>query len=233
MIFYSENIEGSFCQLDSVESGHAVRVLRLKEGDLVELVDGKGGFYKAEISVAHQKKCQLRIVEAIDTDSYRNCRLHVAIAPTKNNDRFEWFLEKATELGIDRITPLLCDHSERKVLKNERMEKVLIAAMKQSQKAVLPLLDEMTPFEEFVQSESTGQKFIAYVDPEQEHTCKDVYKTGEDMLMLIGPEGDFSENELSIAKENGFIPVSLGNERLRTETAGMAACCMFNVLNFW
>lgn len=233
MIFYSTTIENGFCVLDKTESAHAIRVLRLKSGDIVELVDGIGGFFKAQIVEAHAKQCQLKIVEQVDTGFNRDVDLHIAIAPTKNNDRFEWFLEKSTELGINRITPLLCEHSERKVLKHERMLKILVSAMKQSQKAVLPQLDEMVRLNDFLKDEYNAQKMIAYVDKEHTQSAKDLYKSKSNLLMLIGPEGDFSPEEVLMAKENDFAPVSLGSERLRTETAGVAACAMFNVLNYW
>lgn len=233
MIFYSNDINGGFCQLDPVESGHAVRVLRLNEGDSVEVVDGVGGYYRADIILAHPKKCQLKITERLETNSYRNCKLHLAIAPTKNIDRFEWFLEKSTELGIDRITPLLCDHSERKILKEERLNKVLVSALKQSQKTVLPVLDPLVPFSQFVAKADSAHKFIAYVDQNHENSCRKTYQPGKDLLILIGPEGDFSDNEIELSFKNGFLPVSLGKERLRTETAGVSVCAMFNVLNFW
>ncbi|KAF0235953.1 MAG: RsmE family RNA [Prolixibacteraceae bacterium] len=230
-LFYVPNISGTEIVLDETESKHAVRVLRLQNGNQVEIIDGEGGFYKAQITDSNHKKCRLNIVESQKEFGKKNFHLHIAIAPTKNIDRFEWFLEKATEIGIDEITPLLTSHSERKAVNHERLEKILVSAMKQSLKAYLPKLNEMTAFKELVVSNKTENKYIAYCDEIQKTHLKDLVHRGKDTLILIGPEGDFSAEEVQLAIENGFSVVSLGNSRLRTETAGIVACHIVNLAN--
>lgn len=230
-LFYVPNILGAEVILDETESKHAVRVLRLTEGSLVQLIDGKGGFYEAEISDAHPKKCKLLITKSIQEFEKRNFKLHIAIAPTKNIDRFEWFLEKCTEIGIDEITPLLSEHSERKVIKPERLEKILVAAMKQSLKAYLPKLNELTTFERLISSSKVKNKYIAHCNEGSKTHLKDLIKREENTLILIGPEGDFSVQEVELAKKNGFTEISLGTARLRTETAGVVSCHIVNLAN--
>ena len=229
-LLYIPDISGNSVILDETESKHAVKVLRMSEGTLVNIVDGKGGFYEAEISDAHPKRCRLSILNIQRKTMRKNYRIHIAIAPTKNIARFEWFLEKATEIGIDEITPLLSEHSERKVVKFERSEKILISAMKQSQKAFLPKLNEMTPFTEFIQNNPEKQKFIAHCNEGEKTHLKNAIEKGNDIVILIGPEGDFSVDEIAMAKEKGFCEISLGNERLRTETAGIVACHIANLI---
>jgi 16S rRNA (uracil1498-N3)-methyltransferase len=230
-LFYVPNISGSEIILDETESKHAIRVLRLQKGDQIQVVDGKGGFYMAEIADANPKKCRLTIVNSALDFGKRNFHLHIAIAPTKNIDRFEWFLEKATEIGIDEITPLLTSHSERKTINAERLEKILVSAMKQSLKAYLPQLHELTTFKELIINNKTENKFIAYCDEIQKIHLKDLATKGNNTLILIGPEGDFSPEEIKLAIENGFKVVSLGESRLRTETAGIVACHIVNLAN--
>jgi 16S rRNA (uracil1498-N3)-methyltransferase len=230
-LFYVPNISGAEVILDEAESKHAVKVLRLSVGDSVQLIDGKGGFYEAEISDANQKKCRLSIVNSTLEFGKKDFHLHIAIAPTKNIDRFEWFLEKATEIGIDEITPLLTSHSERKTVNPERLEKILVSAMKQSLKAYLPKLNNMITFKELVIHDNTENKFIAYCEEIQKKHLKNVEIRAKDALILIGPEGDFSPDEIQFALENGFKAVSLGNARLRTETAGIVACHIVNLAN--
>ncbi len=230
-LFYVPNISGAEVVLDETESKHAVRVLRLTEGTTVELIDGKGGFYIAEIINANAKKCRLAITKAQKEFGKKNFRLHLAVAPTKNIDRFEWFLEKATEIGIDEITPLLCAHSERKVIKPERLEKILVSAMKQSLKAYLPKLNEFTLFKDFISETSAEQKFIAHCYEGKKPHLKNAITTHSNALVLIGPEGDFSLEEVELATTSGFTAVSLGNARLRTETAGVVACHIVNLAN--
>jgi 16S rRNA (uracil1498-N3)-methyltransferase len=230
-LFYVPNISGSEIILDETESKHAIRVLRLQKGDQIQVVDGKGGFYLAEIADANPKKCRLTIVNSALDFGKRNFHLHIAIAPTKNIDRFEWFLEKATEIGIDEITPLLTSHSERKTINAERLEKILVSAMKQSLKAYLPQLHELTTFKELIINNKTENKFIAYCDEIQKIHLKDLATKGNNTLILIGPEGDFSPEEIKLAIENGFKVVSLGESRLRTETAGIVACHIVNLAN--
>ncbi len=230
-IFYVPQIDGSEIFLDQTESRHSVKVLRLAQGELVQVVDGEGGFYEARIEDANPKKCKLSVVSATKEFGKSNFRLHIAIAPTKNNERLEWFLEKATEIGIDEITPILCEHSERKSIKPERLEKITIAAMKQSLKAYLPKLNMLTPFSSFISSVEAQKKFIAHCNEGNKIHLKDDIKKGEDLLVLIGPEGDFSVEEVALAKKRNFTEITLGPSRLRTETAGVAACLIANLAN--
>ncbi len=229
-IFYTPNISTSN-SLSEEESRHAIKVLRLKEGDEVLQTDGKGFFYRTIIVSANSKHCITEIIETIPQKIERDFRIHIAVAPTKNLDRIEWFAEKATEIGIDEITPLRCRFSERKELKNERIEKILISAMKQSQKTNLPVLNSIIDFKDFVKREFPGQKFIAHCYEGQKEELKKLYTKGSDALILIGPEGDFSQEEVQLAIGNGFIPISLGNSRLRTETAALVACHTIHVVN--
>ncbi len=230
-LFYIPNISGTEVILDETESKHAVRVLRLIKGNEVQLIDGKGGFYEAEITDANQKKCKLAIKNTIHEFGKKNFRLHMAVAPTKNIDRFEWFLEKATEIGIDEITPILSDHSERKTIKSERLEKILVSAMKQSVKAYLPKLNEMVSFNEFITNCTTENRYIAHCYEGEKPHLKNVVEENQDAVILIGPEGDFSLEEVALAKEHGFLEVSLGTARLRTETAAVVACHIVNLAN--
>ena len=229
-LFYSENIEKPVHQLSEEESKHIHRVLRLTEGDELFLTDGKGSMYRCEISQASPKKCQVRILSNEETLA-NPFQLHIAIAPTKNINRFEWFLEKATEIGIDEITPLICNHSERKVVKSDRLNKVVIAAMKQSLKSWLPKVNQPLSFNDLIRQAFDGQKFIAYCETDEEALLQNEIQPGSSTLILIGPEGDFSPEEVEQATQSGFIPVSLGNSRLRTETAGIIACTTFQLLN--
>lgn len=229
-LFYTPDIEGERYTLPEEESKHCVRVLRLEAGAPIVLIDGRGGFYRCEIVQPNAKHCEVRCVEKIEEYGKRDYRVHVAIAPTKNIERIEWFLEKCTEIGIDEITPLLCDHSERKVIKEDRLEKVIISAMKQSLKAYLPRLHPMTPFDSFVKQEREGVKCIAHCDEDNKKRLDESYDPTRPITVLIGPEGDFSSREIALAKENGFVPVTLGNSRLRTETAGIVACHSINFI---
>lgn len=229
-IFYTPDIAVN-SELPEEEAGHCIRVLRLTEGDEILLTDGKGFFYKAAISRAHPKHCEVSILESWRQPALWNSRIHVAVAPTKNMDRMEWFAEKATEIGIDAITCLYCRFSERKEVKTSRLEKILISAMKQSQKATLPQLEGMTDFKTFVGRPFKGRKFIAHCEDGKKTLLKRAYHPGEDVLVLIGPEGDFSPEEIHLALENGFEPISLGESRLRTETAALVACHTIHVLN--
>nr|WP_320000567.1 16S rRNA (uracil(1498)-N(3))-methyltransferase [uncultured Draconibacterium sp.] len=230
-LFYVPDISGAEVILNETESKHAIRVLRLKEGDEIELVDGKGGFYKARIQNANPKKCQLCIIESQTDFGKKDFHLHIAIAPTKNIDRTEWFLEKCTEIGIDEVTPLLSEHSERKVIKPERLEKILVSAMKQSVKAYLPKLNGLTKLSDLLSQTTETKKFIAHCNEGEKPHLKNVVKPGDNVLILIGPEGDFSPEEVDLALESGFEAISLGNARLRTETAGVVACHIVNLAN--
>lgn len=227
-VFYTPDIQTS-TELPEEEAQHCVRVLRLTAGDEISLTDGKGNFYRAEISVATHKRCLVNIKETIYQEPLWDGHLHIAMAPTKNMDRNEWFAEKATEIGFDELTFLNCRFSERKVIKTERIEKILVSAIKQSLKARLPRLNEMTDFCTFIEKDFEGQKFIAHCYEGEKPLLKDVLTKGEDALVLIGPEGDFSEEEVKKAIEKGFVPISLGKSRLRTETAALVACHTMNM----
>ena len=224
-LFYNPNINEtteSF-SFDKEESKHIVKVLRKKDADILFVTNGLGLLFKTEITLASDNKCTVQIlaVEKAETSKFR---LHLAVAPTKMNDRYEWFLEKATEIGIHEITPIICDRSERKVINKERFEKILLTAMKQSNVLFLPKLNEAITFKEFVKRKNSGMQFIAHCEQTDKKTLKSLIKPGENVTLLIGPEGDFSEKEIALAVENNFIPVSLGNTRLRTETAAVVAC---------
>lgn len=229
-VFYTPDIATN-PELPEEEAGHCLRVLRLTIGDEVMLTDGKGSFYKAVISAAGGKRCQVKVTEVLPQEKGWNGWLHIAMAPTKNMDRTEWFVEKATEIGLDELTFLNCRYSERKVIKNERIEKILVSAVKQSLKATLPVLNSMTDFNAFLSCNRSGQKFIAHCYEGEKPLLKDLLQPGEDALILIGPEGDFSEEEVARAVQAGFRPVSLGKSRLRTETAALVAVHTLNLLN--
>lgn len=217
--------------LSEDESKHCIKVLRLQLGDQIVLVNGDGGWFEAEIADAHPKRTFVKILSLIPNFNQRNHYLHIAIAPTKNIERLEWFLEKATEIGIDEITPILCTHSERKDLKLERLSKRITAAMKQSLKAYHPKLNALTPFDDFVQNVDSTQKFIAHCAEGGKAYLKEALQIPSSCLILIGPEGDFSPYEIQSAIQHNFTPISLGEARLRTETAALAACFEVNFLN--
>lgn len=229
-VFYTPDIQVSN-ELPEEEAQHCTRVLRLNIGDEITLTDGKGNFYQAEITAATNKRCQVAIKETRHQEPLWPCHLHIAMAPTKNMDRNEWFAEKATEIGFDELTFLNCRFSERKVIKTERISKILVSAIKQSLKARLPKLNEMTDFHTFIQQDFKGQKFIAHCYEGEKKLLKEALTPGEDALVLIGPEGDFSEEEVQKAIEHGFVPISLGKSRLRTETAALVACHTLNLMN--
>ncbi|MGV8137576.1 MAG: 16S rRNA (uracil(1498)-N(3))-methyltransferase [Mangrovibacterium sp.] len=223
-LFFTPDIQDTTYYLDETESKHAIRVLRLTRDDRISLVDGKGNFYDAKITDDHPKHCRIEVVQKIPEYGKRDYYLHIAVAPTKNTDRFEWFLEKATEIGIDEITPVLCEHSERRTLKTDRLEKVIASAMKQSLKAYLPKLNALIPLKHVLQAPYEGKKFIAHCHDQSKKQLKNEVAGCRSSLILIGPEGDFSEEEIELAIKNKFIPVELGKSRLRTETAAIVAC---------
>lgn len=229
-VFYTPDIAQK-AELPEEEAQHCIRVLRLTNGDEIKLTDGKGYFYRAEISAATNKRCLVSILETHFQEPLWQGHLHIGIAPTKNMDRNEWFAEKATEIGIDELSFLHCRYSERKVIKTERIEKILVSAIKQSLKARLPKLNEMTDFNAFIGKEFKGQKFIAHCYEGEKPLLKEVFRKGEDALVLVGPEGDFSEEEVKRALEQGFTPISLGQSRLRTETAALVACHTLSLMN--
>ena len=228
-LFYSTNIDDNTILLDEIESTHCLRVLRHKIGDSIEVTDGIGHRYSGIISAA-SKICKVEITEKhFEQPSIK--QLHIAIAPPKSIDRFEWFLEKATEIGIHEITPIICDHSERKVYKIDRAEKIIQAAMKQSLHYYIPKINEPISFAQFVKSNIDGQKFIAHCEETDKKSFKNEVNKDEKVTILIGPEGDFSTKEINLAIENEFIPVTLGNTRLRTETAALVACHTIALIN--
>ena len=230
-LFYTPDIKGASYCLSPEESKHCVRVLRLREGDEISLIDGRGGFYTGVISRAEARGCEVKITGKTEEYGKRKFRLHVAVAPTKNIDRMEWMLEKCTEIGTDEFTMIDSAHSERKVVKEERLEKVIVSAVKQSLKAYVPQLHPVMDFRRFVNSRKEVQKFIAHCNPGEKKHLGDVYVPGSDAVILIGPEGDFSEEEVKWAEDAGFLPVTLGESRLRTETAGVVACHSINFMN--
>ncbi|MCE7992443.1 MAG: 16S rRNA (uracil(1498)-N(3))-methyltransferase [Roseivirga sp.] len=228
LLFYQPEIGNGVHHLNEEESRHAVKVLRLGTGQEIDLTNGQGQFYKARITEAHQKRCGFDISETKTVAPFPVHR-HLAIAPTKNIDRLEWFVEKAVEFGVDRITPIICDHSERRIVKRERLHKKAVSAMKQSLKAWFPQIDEAMPYKSFLNQAEADQKFIAYVDNDNTDYLSKLKKASGSHLVLIGPEGDFSENEVRLAIESGFTTVSLGPSRLRTETAAIAAVHLLNL----
>jgi len=231
-LFYNPNIDTSTTEFtfDKEESRHIIRVLRKKEGDNLHLTNGKGFLFSAEIINASDKKCIINISSFEEKSKQWKYHLHIAIAPTKMNERYEWFLEKATEIGIDEITPIICDNSERKVIKQERMQKVIVSAMKQSLKFRLPKFNNPIPFSEFIQNELEGVKFIAHCENTDKKILNKQIENSKNITILIGPEGDFTIKEITKALQHKFIPLSLGESRLRTETAGIVACNTISVL---
>ena len=231
-LFYARDIVLPVFQLNAEESKHLVKVLRMKTGDPVFFTDGKGFLYRCRIAEADPKGTQIEVLGKEEGADRRGFVLQLAVAPTKNINRYEWFLEKATEIGVDRITPFISEHSERKTVKPERLNRVITAAMKQSLKTFHPVLDELVLFRELIRQPFKGQKFIAYIDPEVTLELSKAYSPGQNALVLIGPEGDFSPDEVRQAKNFGFVPVRLGPSRLRTETAAIVACHTVNLLNY-
>lgn len=233
--FYDPLVNG---ELPQDEAKHATRVLRLSQGDELLLMDGNGSFYRAEITVADNHRCLYRILEDMPQERAWEGHIHIAVAPTKLNDRTEWFAEKATEIGLDELSFLDCKFSERRVIKCERIDKILISAVKQSHNAWKPILNEMTPFERFVQQEQKGDKFICHCynqedigEGEEKPLLMDVLRRGVETTVMVGPEGDFSIDEVRLALKNGYRSVSLGTSRLRTETAALVAVHMMQLKN--
>lgn len=232
-LFYNENIEPHtrLLTFSKEESRHIIRVLRKKEGDKIFITNGKDHLFTTRIINASDKKCSVEILKSEKKEKTWNYYLHVAIAPTKSNERMEWFLEKATEIGIDEITPILCDNSERKIIKEERLQKVIISSVKQSLKFRVPKLNPLTKYNDLIQNNFNGKKLIAYCEYTQKNNFKELIKPQENILILIGPEGDFSHKEIDLALQHKFIPLSLGESRLRTETAGIVVCNSVSLIN--
>jgi 16S rRNA (uracil1498-N3)-methyltransferase len=253
-LFYTKKINNNIAILEEEEARHATQVLRRKVGDSLQLTDGLGNFYEGTIADVQKKVCLVSIADTINEYHKRPFKLHIAIAPTKNIDRYEWFLEKATEIGIDEITPIICKNSERTIVKLDRLNTILLSAMKQSLKAYLPKLNEAIDFQKFIKKDfpAYNQKLIAHCyddnskfqisnssnnieirNPKSEikYPLSILYQKGENCVIVIGPEGDFSIDELGLAFEEGYKGIGLGNSRLRTETAGVVACHTVNLLN--
>ncbi|HUH17705.1 16S rRNA (uracil(1498)-N(3))-methyltransferase [Albibacterium sp.] len=233
-IFYTPDIENQSLHYDlsEEESKHCTRVLRLKTGAKITLIDGRGGVFSGVIAdSSNKKRTRVNILSFVEDSRGRNYNLHLVVAPTKSLDRYEWFLEKATEIGIDEITPIICEHSERTAMKLDRLNKIVIAAMKQSQQSFLPIVNEPIKLKDFFQLKVQGKKFIAHCVDHEKMQLKDTLKKNEDAVILIGPEGDFSDTEIEKALSSGYIPITLGNTRLRTETAALVACMETSLLN--
>jgi len=228
-LFYDPDFkgEGILCE---PESKHCINVLRHKAGDIITIANGDGSYFKCRITEAHHKRCKLT---SIDTIQHKkpDYKVHLAVAPTKSIDRFEWLIEKAVEMGIHEITPLLCAHSERKKLRIDRVERIAISAMKQSLKAYMPIVNDLTTFQDFIKKIKSSQTYLAHCYDEEKTPLKNAYQLKADAVLCIGPEGDFSIDEVKLAKEHGCHMVSLGTSRLRTETAGIAACHTIHLLN--
>ena len=224
-LFYNSTIsenQTSFV-FDKEESKHIIKVLRKKESDILFVTNGLGYLFKTEIALASDSKCTVNII-SFEKQEEPKFNLHLVVAPTKMNERYEWFLEKATEIGIQEITPIICEHSERKIIKTDRFQKIIESAMKQSLHYYLPKFNEPILYKDFLKKEISGQKFIAHCEETDKKSLKNELKINTDCTILIGPEGDFSVKEIQLALDNNYIPVSLGNTRLRTETAAVVAC---------
>ena len=230
-IFYTPDVISDTYSLNEEESKHCIKVLRLQQGTVLQLVDGKGGLYEAIIQDPHPKKTTLKIVKVTRNYGKRNHYIHIGLAPTKNIERIEWFLEKATEIGVDEITPLICDRSERKDLKIDRLNKVITSAVKQSIKAYHPKLNEPQRFKDFLIAAPSSHKYIAHCIESEKTTLKHKIELNSDYLVIIGPEGDFTPLEVKEALNANFIPITLGDSRLRTETAALEVCFEINFLN--
>ncbi len=232
-LFYAPDIVPPHYILPEEESRHCIRVLRMQQGDTLSLTDGRGTLYTARITSADARRCAVEVVCRQDEFEKMPYRLTMAVAPTKNIDRYEWFLEKATEVGVSEIYPLECDRSERRAIKFDREQRVITSAVKQSLKAYHPLLHDMTPVRQIIAMPVAARRFIAHCDRSagERPYLGDILKKGEDALILIGPEGDFSSEEIAFALANGFEQITLGNQRLRTETAAVAATVMVSMLN--
>jgi len=231
-IFYAPDITGDTYIMDEKESKHIIRVLRMIKGADVRLIDGAGNLYDGIISNPDQKRCIIKVTGRIKDFEKRNYRLHIAISPLKNPERFEWFIEKSVEIGIDEITPLICRNTEKPGIKTERVNNLIVSAMKQSLKAAKTVLNATCNFKDFIEMDLKGIRMIAHCDDSIERTrISDVYSKNENAIILIGPEGDFSKEEIDFAIESKFFPVHLGPSRLRTETAGVAACHSIYFLN--
>lgn len=224
-LFFNPNINNTDTSFvfDKEESKHIIKVLRKKESDILFVTNGLGYLFKTEIALASDSKCTVNIL-SFEKQEEPKFNLHLVVAPTKMNERYEWFLEKVTEIGVQEITPIICEHSERKIIKTDRFQKIIESAMKQSLHYYLPKFNEPISYKDFIKKEINGQKFIAHCEETDKKSLKNELKINTDCTILIGPEGDFSVKEIQLALDNNYIPVSLGNTRLRTETAAIVAC---------
>ncbi len=231
-LFYNPDITNTATEFsfNKEESQHISKVLRKKDGDILQVTDGLGNLFTTQIIFVSDRKCTVKILNIKKFEPAKHY-IHLAVAPTKMNDRFEWFLEKATEMGIQEITPIICDHSERKIIKIDRFEKILQSAMKQSLQYFLPKLNQALTLKEFVNQNHSGNLFIAHCEKADKKSLKNEIKINQKYTILIGPEGDFSEKEIALCMDKNYLPVSLGSTRLRTETAAIAACFSFNFAN--
>jgi 16S rRNA (uracil1498-N3)-methyltransferase len=231
-LFYIAEATKDIAFLPKEESKHAIKVLRLQEGDLLAITNGSGQIFTAKINFANQKKCEVTVLETENVEE-KPFRIHMAVAPTKLNDRYEWMLEKMTEMGVDEITPIICHRSERKVLKLDRMERIIVSAVKQSWKAYKPMINPPVKYSEFIKSAKFDQQFIAHCNGGcgSDLHLKSMADVNQNIGVLIGPEGDFSEAEVALATENNWQKTGLGSARLRTETAALAACFTLNLIN--
>jgi len=230
-LFYAPDLNTEDCFLNEEESRHCIKVLRLQKEDAIEIIDGKGNFYHAKITAPDPKKTRFQILKTQHGFGKRNHYLHIAVAPTKNIERLEWFVEKATEIGIDEITPILCQCSERKVINHERLNKVITSAVKQSLKAYHPKLNQLCTLSSLIKAQTDAQKWMAHCADTEKVSIKEALLPQKKYLILIGPEGDFSQQEINLALENQYEAITLGNSRLRTETAALEACFEVNFLN--
>lgn len=230
-LFYSPDAGQETIILDAEQSKHCARVLRMRPGDALLLTDGKGAWHRCTILESDPKACLLQVTERKQCNKESLPKLHVAVAPTKSSDRFEWFIEKATECGIEKITPIICERSERSSIKHQRLEKIMISAMKQSQRPWLPSLQHPEYLTSVLSTVEPPTAYIAWCGYTGKHLFQQIYSPGEDALILIGPEGDFTDQEITLALKAGCRPISLGDYRLRTETAALASCIQFNTLN--
>lgn len=229
-LFFSRQINAESIFLQEDESKHCISVLRRKNGDIIKVADGLGHIYEAQIINDHPKKCEAKIIST----QYFNAtqpKIHLAIAPTKSMDRIEWVIEKLTEIGVNEFSFIICDRSERRELKMERVEKIVLSAFKQSKQFWIPKINPPQKLKDFAKNLPSGQKFVGYCETGNEEFITKLIDPTENLLVLIGPEGDFSENEIKLLSENGVIPVSLGKTRLRTETAALVAGTLFLILN--
>lgn len=231
-LFYSKELQEQHKEFtfEREESRHIAKVLRKKEGDTLKITNGLGRLFTGVISFSNPNKCIVTIIES-HVQPKRNYRLHIAVAPTKMNDRYEWFLEKATEIGIDEITPILCERSERKIIKMERLQRILQSAMKQSLQCYLPKINPAITFADFIEKKNSDQVFIAHCEDSKKHSLKDILNPKSNYTIMIGPEGDFSLEEIKLAKDSGAITITLGDTRLRTETAAIVAVHSISFLN--